>query len=328
MDRAINWGILGTGNIAKQFARGLGMLHDARIAAVGSRAKTTAGAFGDEFKIPKRYASYEELVADPEIDVVYVSTPHQLHRANTVLCLDAGKAVLCEKPFAINAQEAAAMVDAARRNGVFLMEAMWTRFLPAIVKVREWLHAGEIGEPRMVTADFGFRAEVDPNGRLFNLEYGGGGLLDVGVYTISFASMVFGEAPVRTGGFAHIGRTGVDEHAAMVLGYKDGQVASLTCAVRVNTPHDAVIMGTKGSIRVHAPFWKTTGAVLKVDGKDDISFTMPHRGNGYEYQAEEVIRCLRAGKQESSVMPLDESVSIIRTMDQIRSQWNLKYPME
>ncbi len=260
--------------------------------------------------------------------MIYVSTPHQLHRENTLLCIGAGKPVLCEKPFAINALEAADMVAAARDAGVFLMEAMWTRFLPAIVKVREWLAEGKIGEPRLVDADFGFRAEVDPESRLFNPAYGGGALLDVGVYTISFASMVFGQAPQRCAGFAQIGETGVDEQASMVLGFGNGQTASLSCAVRVNTPHQAVIMGTKGTIRIHAPFWCTTGAILQVEGEEDVEFSMPHKGNGYEYQAEEVMRCLRDGKGESSVMPLDESVAIVQTMDQIRSQWNLKYPME
>ncbi len=328
MERAVNWGVLGTGNIAKQFARGLKVLPEAHLVAVGSRAQETADAFGDEFEIPRSHASYEALVSDPDVEVIYVSTPHQLHRENTLLCLSAGKAVLCEKPFAINAVEAADMVAAARQYQCFLMEAMWTRFLPVAVKAREWLHAGEIGEPRMLTADFGFRAEINREGRLFNPEYGGGALLDVGVYTVSLASMVFGEAPQRTAGFAHIGETGVDEQAAFVLGYTDGRLASLTCAVRVNTPQDAVIMGTEGSIRFHAPFWRSTGVTLKTEGKDDVTFTTPHKGNGYEYQAAEVMNCLRAAKLESQVMPLDESVAIMQTMDQIRGQWNLKYPME
>lgn len=328
MERIVRWGILGTGNIAHQFARGLRTLPDAELVAVGSRAQATADAFANEFNVSRRYATYDAFVRDSEVDVVYVSTPHQLHRENTLLCLGAGKPVLCEKPFAINALEAADMVDAARDADLFMMEAMWTRFLPVIVKVREWLADGLIGEPRMVNADFGFRAEVNPEGRLFNPSYGGGALLDVGVYTISFASMVFGESPQRTAGFADIGRTGVDEQASMVLGYGYGQTASLTCAVRVNTPQDAVIVGTNGSIRVHPPFWKATAATLSVDGKNDLEAVMPHKGNGYEYQAEEVMRCLREGHKESDVMPLDESIAIMQTMDQIRSQWNLKYPME
>lgn len=328
MERVIRWGILGTGNIARQFARGLSVLPDAQLVAVGSRAAATAEAFGKEFGVSHCHGSYEALVQDADVDVVYVSTPHQMHRPNTLLCLEAGKPVLCEKPFAINALEAADMVEAARNAKLFLMEAMWTRFLPVIDKVREWLAAGAIGEPRMVNADFGFRAEVDPESRLFNPQYGGGALLDVGVYTISFASMVFGTTPQRCAGFAHIGDTGVDEQASMVLGYGRGQTASLTCAVRVNTPQDAVIVGTNGTIRVHPPFWKATTATLSVTDKDEETVTLPHRGNGYEYQAIEVMRCLREGLTESEVMPLDETVAIMLTMDQIRSQWNLKYPME
>ncbi len=325
---SIRWGILGTGNIAKQFARGLAVLDDADLVAVGSRAQATADAFGDEFDVPKSHPTYEALADDPDVDAIYVSTPHPMHRPNSILCMEAGKAVLCEKPFAINAAEAREMVACARSCGVFLMEAMWTRFLPSMVKVRELIADGAIGDVRMAKADFCFRADLNPSGRLFDPHLGGGGLLDIGVYVVSFARMVFGSAPRRIASLADIGETGVDEQAGIVLGYGEGQMAILTCAVRTTTPHEASIMGTEGMIKVHHPFWHTPDLTLCVSGKDDERISCPYDGNGYNCEAVEVARCLRAGALESDVMPLDETVSIMETLDRIREPWGLKYPME
>lgn len=328
MSRDIHWGILGTGAIAKKFATGLKSIPDARIAAIGSRTQATADAFAREYGAPRAHASYEALAQDPEVDVIYISTPHQLHCQNTLLCLEHGKAVLCEKPFAINAREARRMVEVARKMRVFLMEAMWTRFLPAMLQCREWIDAGRIGEPRMVMADFGFRADMYAESRLFNPAYGGGSLLDVGIYPISFAGMIFGARPVSITGTAHLGPTGVDEQAAYVLGYDSGRMAVLSSAVRTETPHHAYVLGTDGMIHMHAPFWCTTKATLTAPGHEPVEFSQPHQSNGYEYQAMEVMRCLRAGDIESPGMPLDESILLMEIMDNLRAQWGLKYPME
>ncbi len=327
MSKRIRWGILSTGAIAKTFARGLASAEGAELVAVGSRTQAAADAFGDEFKVPHRHASYEALASDPDVDVIYVATPHNLHKENTILCLESGKAVLCEKPFAINAQEARAMVETARRKGIFLMDAMWTRYIPAIGRVRELLQEGVIGEVRMVCADFGFRAGWNEEGRLLNPAYGGGGLLDVGVYTVSLASMVLG-TPDRITGLAHIGKTGVDEQAAMVLGYSEGRLAVLYTGVRTNTPQEAYILGTDGRIHIHAPWWKPTHITLTVYGKEAQELEIPFKGNGYNYEAEEVMRCLNEGLLESPLMPLDETITIMETMDSIRAQWGLRYPME
>ena len=327
MNDTIRWGILGTGSIAKKFAQGLSVLPDARLAAVGSRAAGTAATFADEFDIPRRHPDYGALANDPEIDAIYVATPHPFHRENSILCLKAGKAVLCEKPLAINHRQATETVAVAREKGVFLMEAMWTRFLPIIVKVRQWLSDGAIGDLRMVSADFGFRAGFDPESRAFSPALGGGGLLDVGIYTVSFASMVYGEQPTRIAGLADIGETGVDEQAAVVLGYPEGQLALLACAVRTRTPHEALILGTDGSIRIHPPFWQATTAVLSGGGKEE-TVELPYDGNGYNCEASEVMRCLREGKLESDTMSLNETLAIMETMDRIRAEFDLKYPME
>ncbi|UCC64997.1 MAG: Gfo/Idh/MocA family oxidoreductase [Anaerolineae bacterium] len=327
MAEEIRWGIIGTGNIARQFARGLAVLPDAELAAVGSRTAAAAGAFAEAFDVPHRHSSYEDLAQDPDVDAVYIATPHPLHRENTLLCLRAGKAVLCEKPFAINAAEAEEMIRLAREKGLLLMEAMWSRFFPAMAKVRELLAAGAIGQVSLLTAEFGFRARFDPSNRLFNPALGGGALLDVGVYTVSLASMVFG-SPSRVTGLAHLGSTGVDEQAGIILSYEGGQLAVLATAIRTATPQEAMLMGSDGHIRIHPRWWMPTRLTLSVTGREDEVFELPFTGNGYNYEAAEVMACLRAGKLESEVMLLDETLSIMRTLDQLRAQWGLKYPME
>ncbi len=326
--RKIRWGILGTGAIARKFAEGLKLVPDAELLAVGSRAAKTAKKFADSFQIPRRYAGYDELANDSEVDVIYVATPHPFHMENTLMCLNAGRAVLCEKPFVINASQATRMVNAARNKRLFLMEAMWTRFLPVIAKVRRLLDQKVIGEVRLLQADFGFKSKWNPKSRLFNPELAGGALLDVGVYTVSLASMVFKKPPKQISAMTHIGKTGVDEQSAMLFGYDNGQMAVLSCAVRTETPQQAFIIGTKGTIRIYPQFWRATSAMISVEGKKDRVLEVPLDGYGLDHQAREVMRCLRAGKLESDVMPLDESVQIMKTMDKIRTQFQLKYPME
>ncbi|MCK4375938.1 MAG: Gfo/Idh/MocA family oxidoreductase [Candidatus Brocadiae bacterium] len=324
----IRWGILGTGSIAQKFALGLSFLEDAELRAVGSRAQQTADAFAEKWDIPHRHASYAALAQDPDVDVVYVATPHPMHKGNSILCMRAGKAVLCEKPLTINARQAEEVIACAQERGVFLMEAMWTRFLPAICRLRELLADGALGEVRMLKADFCFRSGWEPEARLFNPELAGGGLLDVGIYPLALASMVFGGPPAGVTGMAHIGETGVDEQAAMLLRYDGGRLAVLTCGIRAAMPHEAYVIGTERWIRIHSPFWKTTGLTLGVIDRDEEVIELPYEGNGYECEAAEVHRCLRAGKLESDIMPLEESLSIVRTMDELRAQWALTYPME
>lgn len=325
--RKIRWGILSTGWIARKFAQGLSVLPDAEIVAVGSRAQETADAFGDEYGVPRRYATYEALAADPDVDVVYIGTPHPFHKDNAILNLEAGKAVLLEKPFTINAGEAEEVVALAREKGLFLMEAMWSRYIPIIVKLRELLAEGAIGGVRMLTADLGFRSEFDPKSRLFDPDLGGGALLDVGIYPISFASMVLG-TPTRIASLAAMGQTGVDEQAGVVFGYDGGQLTILHTALRTSTVHEATVMGTEGKIRVHSPWFYGTTLTLSIEGRDDEVISLPYEGNGYNFEAAEVNKRLREGKLESEIMPLDETLALMQTMDTIRAQWGLKYPME
>lgn len=327
MGTNLRWGILGPGRIAHKFAEGLKSAAGAELVAVGSRSQDRADAFADEFDVPRRHDSYQALADDPDVDAIYISTPHSAHMDESIRCLRAHKAVLCEKPFAINADQARQVVEVARAEGVFCMEAMWTRFFPLMGRVRQLVADKAIGEVRMVMADFGFRATVDPDGRLFKPALGGGGLLDVGVYPISFASMLLG-APAQVTGLAEIGSTGVDEQAGMVFLYPGGQMAVLATGVRTTTPHDAWVLGTEGKIYIPPAFWNPRGMTVYRQGQDGEEIEMPIEGNGYNFQAEEVAHCLAEGKTESEIMPLDETIQIMETADELRRQWGLRYPME
>lgn len=328
MDK-IRWGILGTGGIANTFAKGVSVLPDAELVAVGSRKQETADVFANKYNIPHRHASYEALAHDPDVDAIYVCTPHPMHKDAVMVSLKGGKAVLCEKPFTLNAAEALEMITYARQHNLFLMEAMWTRFLPVMGKVRELVAQGVIGDVRAVMADFGFRTDFNPSSRLLAPELGGGALLDVGVYVTSFASMVLGgKVAPRIVSLADLGQTGVDEQSAFILGYPQGRLAMLFCAVRTESPHEAIVMGENGRIKVHAQFYHSTRLTLSVRGKEDQVIDVPYEGNGFNYEIAEVMRCLRAGKLESDILPLDETLAIMQTLDAIRAPWGLKYPTE
>ncbi len=323
----IRWGILGLGGIANAFAEGLKAVPGAELVACGSRSREKAEAFGVKWNVRRRHSSYEALAADPEVDAIYIATPHPMHKENCLLCLGAGKPVLCEKPFTINFAEAAEIITCARSRKVLLMEAMWTRFLPHIGKVREIIASGAIGEVRMLQADFGFRGGADPAGRLLNPLLGGGGLLDVGVYTVSLAHLLFG-VPVDMKAAAHIGETGVDEAAVMLLSFPGGRLASLMCGVRTHMPQEALILGSEGRIKINSPWWRPSSLTVFRAGKDEENIAPPAVGNGYNYEAAEFGRCLAEGLSESPVMPLDESLAVMRTLDALRRQFELVYPME
>lgn len=326
--KKLRWGILGTGRIAGLFAEGLTAVPQAELRAVGSRTRSGAEAFvrrhGGSATV---HGSYEALVADGELDVVYVATPHSMHEENTLLCLNSGKPVLCEKPFAIHAGQARRMVDRARERGLFLMEAMWTRFLPSLITARQLLRAGAIGQPRMLQADFGFRAAVDPTGRLFEPGLGGGSLLDVGVYPVSLASWVFGK-PTHQVGLAHLGDTGVDEQAGIILRHENGALSVLASAIRTETPQTATILGTAGSIHFPTKWWQGKALTVTREGRKPETTEFTLGGNGYHFQAMEVSDCLKEGRLESETMPLDETIEIMDTMDRLRSEWGLRYPMD
>jgi predicted dehydrogenase len=240
--------------------------------------------------------------------------------------MKAGKAVLCEKAFAITAREAEEMIRVAREQKVFLMEAMVTRHYPVIHTVCEWVKEGRIGEVRMVKATRCARGKFNDTTRHLNPALGGGSLLDVGVYVISFASMIYGKPPLKAVGYGHIGTSGSDEQGAALLEYENGALGILTFALRTDAVNEAYILGTKGRIKIYATFAVPDKATLTVDGQDEVTIELPVKGRGFHYEAAEVMKCLREGKLESPRMPLDESLEIMRTMDTIRAEWSLKYP--
>lgn len=326
-NRKIKWGIVGTGAIAEQFAIDLAYVSNAEKFAVGSRSVEGASLFANKHAFTKSYGSYEELLSDSEIEAVYVATPHPFHKDNVIAALRAGKAVLCEKPFTINSLELEELIALARTSDLFLMEAMWTRFLPPIVQVREWISSGRIGEVTLIKAEFGFRGEFDPKSRLFNLELGGGALLDVGIYPISFTSMLLGAKPYQITSTVQIGETGVDEHFSLLLDYGEGKSATLHGAITHELSNDVRIHGTKGSIHIPS-FFNSTEASLHVYGEVEEKFFDDRMAKGYAYEAEEVGRCLIEGLKESPVITLKESLDIMNLLDEIRAQWGLRYPFE
>lgn len=327
MAEKIRLGILGTGNMAHQFALGLQHAGNIELVAVGSRGQETAKRFAREFGLSKSFAEYQDLADDPGIDLVYIATPHSSHAENTLMCLDAGKAVICEKSFAINSHEARLMIEKAREKRLFLMEAMWTRHIPSIVALRELLAEKAIGRIQLMLAGGAYMPAFNPEAYLFRPDLGGGVLLDAGVYLVSMASMIFG-TPSRILAAGSIGENGVDEHDAILLQHDSEAMASLYVSLRARASPDMTLLGDGGKIYLHAPVFAPSALTISIKDTSEEIMQLPFPGNGYQFQAIEAANCILAGRTESAVMPLDESLAIMETMDEIRRQLKLKYPME
>lgn len=327
MKTSFNWGIMGCGRIASVFAQGLRTLKHSRITGVASLTPEKADRFAKAHQIPKVYTKYESLAEDPDIDIVYVATLHNAHYNNTLLALNSGKHVLCEKPFTLNADQAKELIKTARAKKLFLMEAMWTRFLPASQKIRQLIDQGEIGEIQTLRAEFGFYAPWNPNDRLHNLNLAGGALLDIGVYPVSYAHWIFGEKPQKIYGSAYIGSTHVDEHSSYLLTFTKGRSALLFSSFNIKVPNEALIAGSKGFIRIPNFFKPTKFRVHDLKGKNRL-FRIAYKSTGLQYQAKTVMDCISKGEIESSIMPLNETLEIMETLDTLRSQWRLVYPEE
>jgi predicted dehydrogenase len=324
MKKNIRWGIIGTGWIAEKMAEALAVVKDAELVAVGSRTQTSAGEFARRHRIGTAYGSYEDLAAAPGIDVAFIGTPHPLHAANTLMCLAHGKAVLCEKPFAMNESEVLRMISTAKEKDLFLMEAFWTRFLPSTGRVLEIVQSGKIGEVRHIKSDFGVFREFDPNHRAFNKKLGGGSLLDIGIYPVFLTLLLWGE-PDGITCVPHIGPTGVDESLALTFQYSDGRIATLFSSFTVNSTVETNICGTKGRIKMNR-MWHCPVPIELTTGEERHELIdFDYVGNGYNYEAEEVVRCLQSGKKESDILPLGFSVRLIRLLDRIRKEMGLVY---
>jgi predicted dehydrogenase len=321
-----NWGILGPGGIARAFAQDLTLLSGHTIAAVGSRSLANAEKFSANFG-GTAYGSYEELVADPSIDAIYVATPHSAHHDNVVLALNAGKPVLCEKPFAVNAKEAQAMVDAASRNSVALMEAMWARFLPHYAKVREIVESGVLGPILSIHADHGQRLADQEIARLIDPNLAGGALLDLGIYPVSFAHMILGN-PSHITSKAVMTDKGVDAQTSMIFTYESGAQAVLTTTMIEQTPCRAVVAGLNGWLEIDRTFYNPAAMRVALNDGKVTEYPNTYNGHGLREQAETFKQLVRSGKFESEILTWADTVDIMKSLDLVRAQIGLKYPFE
>jgi predicted dehydrogenase len=326
----VRWGILATGGIASTFTEALQSLPDAEVVAVGSRSEQGAKAFAERYGIPRAHGSWAELAADDGVDVVYVATPHSAHREAAGLCLEAGKAVLCEKAFTINEREAHELVSLARERGLFLMEAMWTYCNPLILHMAAAVAEGVIGEVRQLSAHFGFAADFPPEHRMRDPKQGGGAVLDLGVYPVSFAHLLLGE-PDAVQAWAHLTPERVDDTTGIVLGWNRGAVATLSCTFAADTDAPAAVAGSAGRIEIPDGFFHADRYVVHRDGPAPRTVHLAdvsddHTRGTMRHEAAEVMRCLRAGATESPLVPLDGSLAVMRTLDRVRKEIGVTYP--
>ena len=323
---SFNVGIMGSGNIAGIMAGTINKMKNVRVYAVASRQQVHADVFAGKYGCKKAYGSYADLVADKKVDLIYVATPHSEHYENVKMCLEAGKPVLCEKAFTLNAAQAEELVRIAAEHKVFLAEAMWTRYMPMLTTIREVIGSGIIGEPKTLTANLGY--VISSKERLTNLALGGGALLDVGVYTINFALMIFGHNISKIASCCTFTETGVDEQNAICLQYYDGKVANLNSSMVSLSDRQGIIYGTKGFAVVENINNFESIAVYDRQYKKVASYKCPKQISGYEYEVEACIEAIKCGQIECAQMPHSETLRVMRIMDEIRSQWGMKYPCE
>jgi len=325
MQKKINWGIMGLGHIAHKFAADLKLIPNATLHAVASTSGERAQNFAAQHDAVHYYDSYEAMMDCPDLDVVYVATRHPRHHANTLLCMQHKIPVLCEKPFAMNAEEVKEMIAAANANQTFLMEALWTRFLPTTKKVLEMIEEGVIGEVTAVKADFGFKAEFDSAGRLFNQNEGGGALLDIGIYPIFLSLLLFGK-PEEIKAVATIGETNVDETCHMIFRYPNNKIANLHATLLNDTATEAFIYGTKGVIRINSRFHESTSVSLLLNNEEPKEIFFEFLGFGYRYEAEAVMEYLSKNVVEHPLMSHAFSLDLMELLDQVRNEAGIFYP--
>jgi len=326
--KKIRWGILGTGTIAHKFASDLKFVENAELVAVGSRSLENAKIFAEEFNIQLSFESYEALAECDQIDIVYIATPNNLHHPNTLLCLNNGKAVLCEKPLALNAKQATEMIDLAHRNNLFVMDALWTKFLPHYRKMIEIVKSGSLGEIKVVLANFGFQANAEPNSRLLNPALGGGSLMDIGIYNIFTTLDILGE-PDEINVSTNCTEQGIDEQCAVIFKYNNEAMASLFSSISANLGTDVEISGTLGRLKLTTPFYDSKSVLeYYLDGKKTVIETEKEEGLGYQYEARHATNCLLNGMTESTVVPHADSILLMQTLDKIRSLAGIVFPME
>jgi len=324
-NKTIKWGILGTGRIAGVFATALRVVPNSELYAVGSRTQDKANKFASEFNVVKSYGSYDELVSDPEVDVIYIATPHNLHLENALLTMNHNKHVLCEKPLGINEREVKILMDKAEEKGLFLMEALWSRFLPHIIKTKELVDAGEIGNPTLMIAAFCFKSNNSPKHRHFNVDLCGGTILDIGIYNIFLSLLLFGK-PQSISSAAGLSEQGIDNSSSYLFNYSNDMLTVMYSSFVADAPIVAEIHGTKGRISLEHRWFCPGKISLKYhDGHEEL-FDFDVEGNGYQYEAIEAVQCILAGKTQSSLWSLTDSLELVKIMDAIRKNCGVKYP--
>ncbi|MBL7699153.1 MAG: Gfo/Idh/MocA family oxidoreductase [Chitinophagaceae bacterium] len=324
----IRWGILGCGSIARKFAADLALVKNAKFVAIGSRSKENAQLFAKDFPVPHIHDSYEALVANPEVDVIYVASPHSHHHEHTLLCLEHGKAVLCEKAFAVNHRQAKEMISAAKEKHLFLMEAMWTKFLPHYEKMISFTNSGNLGEINSVLINFGFRPRTPVPARLFDPELAGGTILDIGVYNVFIAMSILGR-PDEIDAHMKPAGTGVDEQCSVLFRYKNGAMAQLFSSFIAHLPTEADINGSNGRLRLTSRFYAPESTLEfypdRMDSKQLVPFDKPLEGWGYYYEAKHVSDCLQKGLKESPVMTHENTLVMMQVLDEIRQKAGIRY---
>ncbi|MEM7105783.1 MAG: Gfo/Idh/MocA family oxidoreductase [Bacteroidota bacterium] len=325
MKSALKWGIIGLGNIAHQFAKDLQLVEGSKIVSVASRNLSKAFEFGAEYGVVKCYGNYNEILDDPDVDIVYVATPHNSHVTLSVAAMNAGKHVLCEKPLAVNKHEVNTIISAARNNQVFMMEAFWSRFNPSIVKAMEVIRSGEIGEINYLNVDFTFFRNDNDDSRMLNMDLAGGSLLDMGVYPVFLSYLIFGipEDILATGRFH---KTGVDIQTSAILKYPNG-IANVFSGFASQSDMVAKIYGTKGAIFIQPIWHESQGIKIRTEGKMTLH-SLPTKGKGFTYEIEECMRCIQNGQLESDQWSHQNSLDLITITDEIRDKIGLRYPFE
>ena len=326
MDR-FRWGLIAPGKIAHVFAQSMDVIGDAELYAGASRDLGRAGAFAQQYHAPKYYDSNEALLNDPDVDAVYIASPHRFHYEQARLCIEAGKPVLCEKPLTVNAAQAEELFRLAKEKQVFLMEALWSKFLPVYPKIFEWLEAGKIGQINAVQSSFGFAIPKERKERLYDPELAGGALLDMGVYNLTFSQWILGGKPTKLHAEAKIGDTGVDEVTSVEMVYPGDVLSQFTCTCTTMMENVLTICGTEGFIKIQPMFWGSEEVSLIRPG-EKIDVFRPHRRNGFEFEVEEAMGCIREGKLESEGRTHAETLAVMELLDEVRKQIGLKFPFE
>lgn len=318
--KKIKWGIVGTGNIANSFAKDFKYVNDTELLAVASRSFEKADEFAKKYDIPKSYGSYTELYQDKEIDAIYVATPHNFHLKNASDALRAGKAVLCEKPITLNPEECHRLMDVAKSTGNYLMEAMWTYFLPPIVEAQKWISDGKIGKVQYIRVDFGFEGNMEREPRLYDPDFGGGALLDIGIYPIALAWLIYNKLPEKISVMSKKTDTGVDSEETMIFEYSNGKIANLAASILYDMPNEAVIIGENGFIKI-PEFFVARECFLYINEELQEHFVDSRESVGYDFEIEAVNRDLRNGQTQSDVVSLSASLKLQEMMDMVKSKF-------